>query len=125
MHRVFDGIVLAVILAACGICISYYFRTRAEIDAAIVKNSAASERLNDLVGEVDRLERDLQRLRSEPRAFEELARHRYGFVGADDVVIKLAPAEGESSRSSQASAVQMANLTRQSSSGYTGLSHQQ
>ena len=124
MHRIFDGVVLAVILAACGICISYYFRTRAEIDAVIVKNSAASERLSDLAGEVERLERDLQRLRSEPRAFEELARHRYGFVGADDVVIKIAPSEGESPHKAQAGAVQMANLTRQSSSGYTGLSQQ-
>src|SRR5690242_968382 len=87
MHRIFDGIVLAVILAACGICVSYYFRTRAEVDAAMVKNGAASERLNDLAGEVERIERDLQRLRSEPRAFEELARHKYGFVRADDVVI--------------------------------------
>jgi cell division protein FtsB len=125
MHRIFDGIVLAVILAACGICVSYYFRTRAEVDAAVVKNSAASERLNDLAGEVERIERDLQRLRSEPRAFEELARHKYGFVRADDVVIKLAPVEGESPRPPQAGTVQMANLTRQSSSGYTGLSHQQ
>ena len=125
MHRIFDGLVIAVILAACGICVSYYFRTQAEIEAAMVKNNAASVKLNDVAGEVERLERDLQRLRSEPRAFEELARHRYGFVRADDVVIKLASSEGESPRSPQTGSVQMANLTRQSGTGYTGLSHQQ
>ena len=125
MHRIFDGLVIAVILAACGICVSYYFRTQAEIEAAMVKNNAASVKLSEVAGEVERLDRDLQRLRSEPRAFEELARHRYGFVRADDVVIKLATGEGDSPSAPPTGSVQMANLTRQSRTGYTGLSHQQ
>ena len=123
LHRVFDGVVLAVILAACGICISYYLRTQAEVGAAMTKNIAATEKLNNITGEVERLERDLQRLRTEPRAFEELARHKYGFVGAEDVVIKIAPSEGEALNSPQARSTQVANLTPQSANGYTDLSH--
>lgn len=123
MHRLFDGIVLAIIMAACGICISYYLRTQTEIEAALVKHNAATEKLNSVTSEVERLERDVQRLRTEPRALEELARHKYGFVGADDVVIKLPPGESEATSSPQARTVQVANLTPQNANGYTDLSH--
>ena len=93
MHRVFDGVVLAVIIAACGICISYYLRTRAEFNAALSKNQAATEKLSGITSEVDRLERDVQRLRTDAKTFEELARHKFGFVRADDIVIKIAQSE--------------------------------
>lgn len=124
MHRVFDGVVLAVIIAACGICISYYLRTRAEFNAALSKNQAAAEKLSGITSEVDRLERDVQRLRTDAKAFEELARHKFGFVRADDIVIKIAQNETESLNSPQVRAVQVANLTPQTANGYTDVSHQ-
>jgi cell division protein FtsB len=120
----FDGVVLAVIIAACGICISYYLRTRAEFNAALSKNQAAAEKLSGITTEVDRLERDLQRLRTDAKAFEELARHKFGFVRADDIVIKIAQSETESLSSAQVRAVQVANLTPQTANGYTDVSHQ-
>ena len=95
MHRVFDSIVLAVILAACGLCISYYLRTRAEFSSALNKQQAAGERVAGLTGEVERLEGEVRRLRADAKAFEELARHKFGFVGAGDVVIKLAQTDTE------------------------------
>ena len=123
MHRVFDGVVLAVIIAACGICISYYLRTRAEFNAALSKNQAATEKLSGITSEVDRLERDVQRLRTDAKAFEELARHKFGFVRADDIVIKIAQSETETMNSPQVRAVQVANLTPQTANGYTDVSH--
>jgi cell division protein FtsB len=101
MHRLFDGIVLAVILAACGICVSYYLRSRAEFDAALSKHKVATEKLCGITNEVDMLERDVQRLKTDVKTFEELARHKFGFVSADDVVIKLAQNETEALRSVQ------------------------
>ena len=124
MHLLFDGIVLAVIIAASGICISYYLRTRAEFNAALSKNQAATEKLSNITGEVDRLERDVQRLRTDAKAFEELARHKFGFVRADDIVIKLAQSETETLSSPQVREVRVANLTPQTASGYTDRSHQ-
>jgi cell division protein FtsB len=124
MHRTFDGVVLAVIIAAYGICISYYLRTRTEINAALSKNQAATEKLSGIASEVERLERDVQRLRTDAKAFEELARHKFGFVRADDIVIKIAQSEAETMSSPQGRAVQVANLTPQTANGYTDLSHQ-
>jgi len=123
MNRMFDGIVLAVILAACGICISYYLRSRTEFNAALSKNQAATEKLNGITDEVEKLERDVQRLRTDAKAFEELARHKFGFVGADDVVIKLAQKEAVAMDTPQVREVQVANLTPQTANGYTDFSH--
>ena len=97
MHRLFDGIVLAVIIASCGICISYYCRTRAEFTAALSKNQAAVEKLNGVTSEVEKLEFIIQQLKTEPKAVEELARHKLGLVRAGDIVIKLAQNEAQPS----------------------------
>lgn len=123
MQRVFDGIVLAVILAACGLGISYYLRTRAEFGAALSKNQSAAEKLRGITSEVERLERDVQRLRTDAKAFEELARHKFGFVGASDVVIKLSQNDTAAMNSPQVREVQVANLTRETASSYTDFSH--
>lgn len=95
MHLVFNGIVLAVMIAACGICASYYYRTRAEFTAAMSKNQAAAEKLNGVTSEVERLEFNIQQLKTEPKAVEELARHKLGLVRAGDIVIKLAQNEAQ------------------------------
>jgi cell division protein FtsB len=123
MHRMFDGVVLAVILAACGICISYYMRTRAEFNASMIKKQIATEKLSGITNEVEKLERDVQRLRTDATAFEELARHKFGYVRADDIVIKVAQSETETMSSPQMRSVQVANLTPQTANGYTDLSH--
>jgi len=123
MHRAFDSVVLAVILAACGICGSYYLRTRTEFSAALSKKEVATERLARVTSDVERLERDVQRLRTDAKAFEELARHKFGFVREGDVVIKLAQSGNDDSGSSPVQEVRLANLTPQAATGYTGLSH--
>ena len=123
MHRVFDSLVLAVILAACGICVSYYLRTRTELGAAVSKKAAAGERLAGLANDVGRLERDVQRLRTDAKAYEELARYKLGMVREGDVVIKLPQASSDASTAVKAQAMQLANLTPQAATGYTDLSH--
>jgi cell division protein FtsB len=123
MNRMFDGIVMVVILATCAICTSYYLRTRAEFDAALSKQQAATERVAGLASEVERLDRDVQRLRTDAKAFEEFARHKFGFVRSDDVVIKLAQNDSEAATSAPSGAARLANLTPQTAAGYTKFSH--
>ena len=123
MHRVVDGVVLAVIIAACGLGISYYLRTRAEFETALSKNQSAVEKLRCLTSEVEKLERDVQRLRTDAKAFEELARHKFGFVRVGDVVIKIAQGDMATMNTPSVQEVQVANLTPETTKGYTDFSH--
>jgi cell division protein FtsB len=88
-RRLIDAVVIAIILAASATCISVYTRARAEFDSALVKHSAAGEKLADLTVKVQKLERDVQQLRTDPRVIELFARQRFGFVRSGDVVIKV------------------------------------
>ncbi len=88
-RRLIDAVVIAIILAASATCISVYSRARAELDGALGKHAAASEKLADLGLKVQKLERDVQQLRTDSRVIELFARQRFGFVRAGDVVIKV------------------------------------
>src|SRR5262249_17321853 len=88
-RRLIDAVVIAIILAASATCISVYTRARAELDSALVKHTAAGEKLADLTVKVQKLERDVQQLRTDPRVIELFARQRFGFVRSGDVVIKV------------------------------------
>lgn len=87
--RFIDGVILAILIATAGLCLSYYERTQTEFRLASQRRDEQVERVEQLSGEVERLERDVQRLKTDARAIEELARHKYGFVRSGDVVINL------------------------------------
>jgi len=55
----------------------------------LAKHAAAGEKLSDLNLKVQKLERDVQQLRTDSRVIELFARQRFGFVRAGDVVIKV------------------------------------
>jgi cell division protein FtsB len=112
-----------VIIAACGLGISYYLRTRAEFETALSKNQSAVEKLRCLTSEVEKLERDVQRLRTDAKAFEELARHKFGFVRVGDVVIKIAQGDMATMNTPSVQEVEVANLTPETTKGYTDFSH--
>jgi cell division protein FtsB len=116
LRRIGDGLVIMVLLATVGICVSIYVRARSELDAAITKNKTAADRVEGLRIEVERRERDVQGLRSDSRAIETFARQRFGFVRNGDLVIKL-PQDRE------ATGVQVATLTPQQADGYTKTSN--
>lgn len=119
-HRFIDGGILAIIIAACAICVSVYQRTRSELDAAKVKNEAAAEKVQVLAGQVEKIERDVKHLQTDVKTIESFARQKYGYVRAGDVVIKVQQNEQEEANST---AVRLANLTPQSAGGYTDLSN--
>lgn len=88
-RRLIDSVIIAIILAAFATCVSVYTRARAELGGALLKHTAASEKLSDLTVKVQKLERDVQQLRTDSRVIELFARQRFGFVRSGDIVIKV------------------------------------
>jgi cell division protein FtsB len=86
-----------------------------------VKNQAATEKVQLLAGQVEKIERDVKQLQTDVKVIESFARQKYGYVRAGDVVIKVQQDESEEAASSNA--VRVANLTPQSTGGYTDLSN--
>ena len=85
-----DAVILTIVLASGATCISIYLKARGELDAARTKHSAASEKFEDLTIKVQKLERDVNQLKNDSRVIEQVARQKFGFVRAGDVVIKVA-----------------------------------
>ena len=102
-QRLLDAVILTIILAAAATCVSVYTRARGELDAAMMKHQAVGGKVDDLTIKVQKLERDVKQLRTDPRVIELFARQRFGFVRAGDVVIKVAQEDGrtEATASSQ------------------------
>lgn len=146
-RRLVDAIILTIILAAAATCVSVYTRGRAELNAAMAKHQAAGEKVEDLTIRVEKLERDVTQLRTDPRVIELFARQRFGFVRAGDVVIKVSQeSEGAASATDaramsepramseargtsdtrgvrEAGPVKVANLTRRTGEVYTDASN--
>ena len=141
-----DAVILTIVLASGATCTSIYLKARGELDAARTKHSAASEKFEDLTIKVQKLERDVNQLRTDSRVIEQFARQKFGFVRAGDVVIKVAEpgelsglneerglkTEGvaqnrESSKSKRQNGenrpVRMATLTSGTSGSYTAASN--
>ena len=121
-RRLVDGIILMIILAAAGTCLSVYARARAELEASLSKHQAAGERVRDLTIRVEKLERDVGQLRNDSRVIELVARQKFGFVRSGDVVIKLAQETTDASATT-ADVRRPPNLTARLSDGYTDASN--
>ena len=121
VQRLIDGVVLTIILAALATCVSIHSRSQTELTAAKAKHLAAMDRVQDLSVQLEKREREIQQLRTDPRAIEFFARERFGFVRTGDVVIKIP----ETQKSADASGVEMriANLTPRQGDGYIGRSN--
>jgi cell division protein FtsB len=122
-RRLTDAIVLTIILAAAATCFSVYSRARAELDAGLIKHEAAGERVTDLTIRVEKLERNVQQLRTDSRVIEQFARQKFGFVRSGEVVIKVTQDSSSANNAAEVRAVRVANLTPRSSDGYTDASN--
>jgi cell division protein FtsB len=96
-RRLVDAVITAVILGATALCVSVYFRTRAELMGATWRNQSAGDRVAQLRSETERLEREIHQLKTDPRVIEQFARQKLGFVRPGDVVAKFDGARGGSS----------------------------
>lgn len=97
-HRTVDAIILMVVLAAAAICLTVYLRTSTELRAASVKHKAATARVEQLKIDVERLESEINLLKTDPRTIESYARRSFGAVRDGDVVIKIRTEENEQAR---------------------------
>ena len=123
-RRLVDAIILTIILAAAATCVSVYNRARGELDGAVFKHQAAGEKVEDLTIRVQKLERDVKQLRTDSRVIELVARQKFGFVRAGDVVIKVAPDQSDAVvGSTETKPLRVANLTPRSSEVYTDASN--
>lgn len=123
-RHLIDGIVLTIILAAAATCLSVYSRARAELGAVLVKHEAAGEKVTDLTIRVQKLERDVQQLRTDSRVIELFARQKFGFIRSGEVVIKLPQdPNAAATNTTEVRPVRLSNLTPRSSDGYTDASN--
>jgi len=123
-RRLTDGVILMITLAATATCFSVYSRARGELSAALAKHAAAVEKVRDLGIGVEKLERDVQRLRSDSRVIESVARQKFGFVRTGEVIIKVSQEQKPADASApETSPVRVANLTRAVSDSYTAPSN--
>jgi hypothetical protein len=72
-------------------CLSCYRQTRSELNAALAVNQAEAGRVNDLKIQTQRVQAQIDRLKTDPRAVETLARENLGFVRQGEVVIHIRP----------------------------------
>ncbi len=94
-HRLVDALVLMVILAATAICFSVYFRTQTEYQTALRKHQAAAGKVEELEIETERLGREIERLKTDPKVVEAYVRQQLGAVRTNEVVIKMPTGTGD------------------------------
>jgi cell division protein FtsB len=97
VRRLTDAVIAAIILAASALCIDFYFRSRTELSTATTRHQAAVERVEALNLKLEQLDRDVKRLRTDPRVIERFARARFGFVRPGDLVIRVDDDESQTS----------------------------
>ena len=112
-----------IILAATATCISVYLRTRAELEVAAARHSAAADQVEELRLQAERLEREVGRMRSDARMIETFARQDLGFVRTGEVVIKIESDEKAGATTVASKRAEGQNLTPQTGESYTEASN--
>jgi cell division protein FtsB len=96
-------------------------RSRSELRTPVVKHQEVAEKVVGLSTQVEKLERDVNQLKTDTRVIESFARQKFGFVRSGDIVIKIPQEQKEEVL--QAREVRIANLTPRQMEGYTKLSN--
>lgn len=78
-----------VMLAAIGICYSFYHQMRAELDAARVEHSRVAAEAATLQVENERIAAEIDALRHDPEMIEFAARQHLGMVRPGEVVLSV------------------------------------
>ena len=101
-----DLVIGVVILLATVAAIILYFDTSSRVAGARAKNREAAARFDQLQIETERIENEINKLKTDPAYLESVARLELGFVRAGDVVIKL-DAGGQGMQTREVSAERM------------------
>jgi cell division protein FtsB len=76
-----------VMLAAVGICFSYYNQMRAELDAARNEHARIAAEASALSVENERIAAEVEALRNDPQMIELAARQQLGMVRSGEVIL--------------------------------------
>ncbi|MGH9822330.1 MAG: FtsB family cell division protein [Blastocatellia bacterium] len=71
-----------------GACVSFYRQTRAEMTTALMRKEQEAARVTELQIEIARTQDEINKLNTDPRVIESLARENLGFVLPGEVVIR-------------------------------------
>ena len=84
------SVALAFIFGAVilGACVSFYRQTHAEMTTALMRKQQEAARVTELQIEIARTQDEIQKLNTDPRVIESLARENLGFVLPGEVVIR-------------------------------------
>ena len=85
-------VVMAAVMLIVG-CLSCYNQTRLELKAATAERQAEALRVDDLKIQTQRVAAQIERLKSDPRAVEALARQNLGFVRRGEILLRIRPDE--------------------------------
>jgi len=72
-------------------CLSCYRQTTLALDTAIAEKEAEAARVDSLKIETLRMAAQIERLKTDPRAVEALARQNLGFVRRGEIVLRIIP----------------------------------
>jgi cell division protein FtsB len=78
-----------IVFATFAVCVTVTMRTHAEMRTAEQKLQGVSSDVERLRGTNETLRREVERLRTDPRAIEAAARTRLNMVRANEVVVPL------------------------------------
>lgn len=93
-YRIVDGLLVMILLAASGICLSYYNQMRAQLDAARAEHAQTAAQASTLQVENQRIEAEIQALHSDPETIERAARQHLGMVRPGEIIVSATRIHG-------------------------------
>jgi cell division protein FtsB len=93
--RLSAAIYTVVTVVLMGAAYTYYQQTSQELRTAILQRQAEAGRVDALKIETERLETEIQNIKSNPRTIESMARRELGLVKPGDVVIRIVESSQE------------------------------
>lgn len=87
--RIVDGVLVMVVLAAVGICVSFHNQMRAELEAARAEHARVAAEASAANLENERIAAEIDGLRADPDMIERAARQQLGMVRPGEVVASL------------------------------------
>jgi cell division protein FtsB len=93
--RIVDGVLVMILLAAVGICFSFYRQMRAELNAARAEHARIAAEAQAANVQNERIAAEIDALRADPDAIERAARQQLGMVRQGEIVASISRPAGQ------------------------------
>jgi cell division protein FtsB len=94
-NRLSAAIYTVITLLLAGAAYTYYGQTSQELRLATLQKQAEASHVEQLKIETERLETEIQNIKTNPRTIESMARRELGLVRPGDVVIRIVQSKEE------------------------------